>query len=189
MQDIVIFDIDGTLAKTSSERLKFLKPKYGSSVEYNGGKFIFLEELKTKESIVILENEHGVFFLADKSKVKFKPDYEKFNDSLELDEPNENIVRICKALSDFFYIFICTGRNEKFRKRTEDWLKKYDIPASQLWMRPDNNTESDAIVKKRMLDAIQRTCNVIAVFDDREKVVNMWRENGILCCQVAKGEY
>lgn len=189
MQDIVIFDIDGTLAKTSSERLKFLKPKYGSSVEYNGGKFIFLEELKTKESIVILENEHGVFFLADKSKVKFKPDYEKFNDSLELDEPNENIVRICKALSDFFYIFICTGRNEKFRKRTEDWLKKYDIPASQLWMRPDNNTESDAIVKKRMLDAIQRTCNVVAVFDDREKVVNMWRENGILCCQVAKGEY
>lgn len=188
MQDIVIFDIDGTLAKTSPERLKFLKPRAGSPVEYNGGKFVFLEELKTKENIAVLENEHGVF-LADKSKIKFTPDYEKFNDSLELDEPNENIVRICKALSDFFNIFICTGRNEKFRKRTEDWLKKYDIPSSQLWMRPDNNTESDAIVKKRMLDAIQRTCNVVAVFDDRGKVVNMWRENGILCCQVAKGEY
>mgnify|MGYP002699954742 FL=1 len=56
-------------------------------------------------------------------------------------------------------------------------------------MRPNNNSESDAVVKKRMLDAIQRTCNIVAVFDDKEKVVNMWRENGILCCQVAKGEY
>lgn len=188
MQDIVIFDIDGTLAKTSPERLKFLKPKFGSSVEYNGGKFIFLEELKTKENIAVLENEHGVF-LADKSKIKFAPDYEKFNGSLELDEPNENIVRICKALSEIYPIYICTGRNEKFRERTEVWLTNNNIPYNQIWMRPNNNSESDAVVKKRMLDAIQGTCNVIAVFDDREKVVNMWRENGILCCQVAKGEY
>lgn len=189
MQDIVIFDIDGTLAKTSSERLKFLKPKFGSSVEYNGGKFIFLEELKTKESIVILENEHGVFFLADKSKVKFKPDYEAFNNSLEKDIPNKYVAEICRSLSEQYAIYICTGRPEKFRERTERWLGENDIPYNQIWMRPNNNTEPDAVVKKRMLDSIQRTCNVIAVFDDREKVVNMWRENGILCCQVAKGEY
>lgn len=61
MLDVVIFDIDGTLAATSPERIKFLKPKHGSSVEYNGGKFIFLEELKTKENIAVVENEHGVF--------------------------------------------------------------------------------------------------------------------------------
>ena len=71
MDEVIIFDIDGTLAKTSPERLKFLKPKFGSSVEYNGGKFIFLEELKTKENIVVLENEHGVF-LADKSNLMQK---------------------------------------------------------------------------------------------------------------------
>ena len=75
MLDVVIFDIDGTLAKTSPERIKFLKPKFGSSVEYNGGKFVFLEELKTKENIAVVENEHGVF-LADKSKIKFKPEYD-----------------------------------------------------------------------------------------------------------------
>lgn len=188
MQDIVIFDIDGTLAKTSPERLKFLKPKFGSCVEYNGGKFIFLEELKTKENIAVLENEHGVF-LADKSKVKFKPDYEAFNNSLEKDIPNAKVVKICQALADNYAIYICTGRPEKFRERTEKWLESYGIPYNQILMRPDNNSESDAVIKKRMLDSIQRTCNVVAVFDDRDKVVNMWRENGILCCQVAKGEY
>lgn len=188
MLDVVIFDIDGTLAKTSPERIKFLKPKFGSSVEYNGGKFVFLEELKTKENIAALENEHGVF-LADKSKIKFKPDYDSFNDSLELDAPNANLVKICQALSEIYPIYICTGRNVKFRERTEQWLCNNDIPYCELMMRPCGNEESDAVVKKRMLDAIKRTCNIVAVFDDKEKVVNMWRENGILCCQVAKGEY
>lgn len=188
MLDVVIFDIDGTLAATSPERIKFLKPKHGSCVEYNGGKFIFLEELKTKENIAVLENEHGVF-LADKSKVKFKPDYEAFNNSLEKDIPNAKVVKICQALADNYAIYICTGRPEKFRERTEKWLESYGIPYNQILMRPDNNSESDAVIKKRMLDLIQRTCNIVAVFDDREKVVNMWRENDILCCQVAKGEY
>lgn len=188
MQDIVIFDIDGTLAKTSPERLKFLKPKSGSSVEYNGGKFTFVEELKTKENIAVIENEHGVF-LADKSKIKFKPDYEAFNNSLEKDIPNKYVAEICKALSEEYAIYICTGRPEKFRERTEDWLSENNIPYNQIWMRPDNNKEPDDVLKKRMLDSIVKTCNVIAVFDDRDKVVKMWRENGLLCCQVAKGEY
>ena len=28
-----------------------------------------------------------------------------------------------------------------------------------------------------------------AVFDDRDKVVQMWRENGVPCFQVAKGDF
>lgn len=188
MDEVIIFDIDGTLANTSPNRLKFLKLKFGSPVEYNGGKITFLEELKTKENIVVLENEHGIF-LADKNKVKFKPNYEAFNNSLEEDAPNGKVAEICRALSENYPIFICTGRPEKFRKRTEAWLTNNNIPYNQIWMRPNGSTESDAVVKKRMLDAIQKSNTVVAVFDDREKVVNMWRENGILCCQVAKGEY
>ena len=188
MQEVVIFDIDGTLAITSPERLKFLKPRAGSPVEYNGGKFVFLEELKTKENLAVVENEHGIF-LADKSKIKFSPDYNAFNNSLEEDICHPKVVAICQALAEQYAIYICTGREQKFRERTEKWLENHGIPFNKLWMRPDGNKESDAVIKKMMLDAIQRTCNVIAVFDDRDKVVDMWRENGLLCCQVAKGGY
>jgi hypothetical protein len=31
--------------------------------------------------------------------------------------------------------------------------------------------------------------DVVAVFDDRDKVVNMWRENGLTCMQVAYGNF
>lgn len=188
MDEVIIFDIDGTLAITSPERLKFLKPRTGSPVEYNGGKFVFLEELKTKENIAVLENEHGVF-LADKSKIKFSPDYDAFNNSLEKDICHPKVVAICQALAEQYAIYICTGREQKFREKTEKWLESHGIPFNELLMRPDGNKDPDAVIKKVMLDSIQRTCNVVAVFDDREKVVNMWRENGILCCQVAKGEY
>jgi hypothetical protein len=31
--------------------------------------------------------------------------------------------------------------------------------------------------------------NLIAVFDDRDKVVKIWRNNGVRCCQVAEGDF
>ena len=30
---------------------------------------------------------------------------------------------------------------------------------------------------------------IICTFDDRDKVVNMWRENGLTCMQVAPGNF
>ena len=30
---------------------------------------------------------------------------------------------------------------------------------------------------------------ILCVFDDRTKVVNMWRENGLSCFQVAPGDF
>ena len=31
--------------------------------------------------------------------------------------------------------------------------------------------------------------NVAAVFDDRDRVVKMWRDKGLLCCQVYYGDF
>ena len=30
---------------------------------------------------------------------------------------------------------------------------------------------------------------IVAVFDDRQKVVDMWRKNGLTCMQVAPGDF
>jgi hypothetical protein len=32
-------------------------------------------------------------------------------------------------------------------------------------------------------------CGLMAVFDDRDKVVAMWRRNGVACFQVAEGNF
>ena len=58
-------------------------------------------------------------------------------------------------------------------------------------MRKDNNLEkyiSDEILKEKWLLEIGKK-NIMCVFDDRTKIVNMWRRNGINCFQVAEGDF
>jgi hypothetical protein len=46
------------------------------------------------------------------------------------------------------------------------------------------------VLKKQWLDElILQGHEILCVFDDRDKVVKMWRENGISCFQVAEGSF
>ena len=60
-------------------------------------------------------------------------------------------------------------------------------------MRPHTKQEMytpDEVLKKRMLDKhIADKNDVLCVYDDRQKVVDMWRNEGLLCCQVAPGDF
>jgi len=48
----------------------------------------------------------------------------------------------------------------------------------------------DDQLKKLWLDQLfPNTDDVLCVFDDRDKVVKMWRDNGISCLQVAEGNF
>lgn len=185
-----IFDIDGTLAKTSKERLKHLKPMIGSKVKYNGAEFEFIEELKNVKDLAVIRNAYG-HFLARKEQIKFEPDYDAFNASLALDVPNGNVARMANIINNAGYrIFVLSGRSSKYIGETRQWLHKWGIPFDKLMMREEGNKESDVTLKKRFLEDIRKNgYEVIGVFDDRDKVVEMWRAEGLTCFQVAKGEY
>ena len=47
----------------------------------------------------------------------------------------------------------------------------------------------DEILKKEMLDTFVDIDDVFMCVDDRQKVVDMWRENGLTCFQVAPGDF
>jgi predicted kinase len=83
---------------------------------------------------------------------------------------------------------IVSGRPETCRKETEDWLEKHGIIYKAMFMRAENDSRNDAIVKKEIYEAhIKDKYNVNAVFDDRDRVVRMWRSIGLRCFQVAEG--
>lgn len=87
-------------------------------------------------------------------------------------------------------VVICTGRGEEYRDVTERWLIKQGVYYQQLYMRSANDRRNDDIVKEEMLDKIYEDgYNPILVFDDRNRVVDMWRRNGIRCFQVAAGDF
>lgn len=116
-----------------------------------------------------------------------------FEDGCVDDTPYENVIEIIRRIDraniglhpqDRITIFACSGRQDKYRKITEDHLLAWDCPYEELLMRPTGDCRKDSIVKAQFLDYIQQTHEVIMAFDDRQQVVDMWRERGITCAQV-----
>ena len=52
-------------------------------------------------------------------------------------------------------------------------------------MRSRGDKRPDQVIKKEIYDKyIKDKFNVLCVFEDRDKVVEMWRDEGLLCNQV-----
>lgn len=124
--------------------------------------------------------------------VREKPkNYKKFYDDVLLDKPIEPILSIARLLQlGSKNIVISTGRDELCFDATKMWLDIQRIYPKFIFMRNKGDSRQDFIVKKEHLDKMKTLgLTPIAAFDDRTRVVDMWRENGIQCLQVAPGDY
>ena len=87
-------------------------------------------------------------------------------------------------------MLIASGRGEDDRAKTEKWLTDHHIYFEVLYMRPAKDMRPDNIIKYEILEEIRSTHGEpFMVFDDRNQVVDMWRENGVRCVQVAPGDF
>lgn len=87
-------------------------------------------------------------------------------------------------------IILVSGREEKYRPETERWLKAHDIYYSRLYMRPTGDFRKDAIVKEEIYHKhIEPDMRVLFILDDRDQVVDMWRNLGLTCLQVNYGAF
>ena len=163
----VIFDLDGTIADIEIRRKKSIKP--------NG------------------KMDWDIFFHPD---------------NIKYDKPIPAIVNLIQTYEDKAYkIVIFSGRNDRSWKETKDWLKTHNIPHDLLVMRPDKFKSKsspvadgnpatgdmrfmpDEILKKKMLDEFVDIDDVLFVVDDRQKVVDMWRDLGLVVLQPAPGNF
>lgn len=143
--DIVIFDLDGTLA----------------------------------------DIEHRQHFVQGKKKR-----WREFFAGCVDDKPHLAVIKMLQALHPTYRIYIVSGRSDEVRAPTEAWLAANHIPYDQLIMRSENDYTPDNVLKIRWVNEgrIEKK-RILCVFDDRDKVVKMWRENGIPCFQVAEGNF
>jgi len=120
-----------------------------------------------------------------------KKDFDAFYDAMALDTINEKIRGMCNIyFMNDWHIIICTGRPEKYRDVTEQWLKSYGVFYKELMMRPDDRRhDPDYEVKQDMLDKIRLEREVHFCVDDRKQVVDMYRKNGCLVLQCDDGEF
>ena len=135
------------------------------------------------------------------TKGKGKMDWDIFfSDKLvELDDPNMPVIMMAQALKAFgCKIAIFSGRSASSEQVTKNWLAKHDVQFDILKMRPTNHPFKFMPDEKLKLGWFEEVfvnpedmdeAEVVGVFDDRQKVVDMWREIGLTCMQVAPGNF
>jgi len=120
-----------------------------------------------------------------------RKNWDAFFAGCHLDEPNEAVVALVKALIHEHRVVYCSGRPEKTRKATEGWLLEHlGVTDPQLYMRGDHDRRGDDIVKRELLHRIRADgYDPKLAIDDRKRVVDMWRSEGLVCAQVAEGDF
>lgn len=129
---------------------------------------------------------HRRKFIATKPK-----NYPAFEKTMHLDTP---IPHIIKAVQDLhaagWTIVMCSGRGMQNKQVTADWLKQHGVPYHAMYMRAEKDYRKDSIIKAELLaQAREDGFEPDIVFDDRNQVVEMWREHSIPCVQVAEGDF
>jgi hypothetical protein len=187
---MIIFDLDGTLADCEHRR-HFVDP-----------------EKALEKDMHLLKDDIGLYYVDADPAIKsyWKPDWKSFYEACDEDKPIIPTMELYSRLwkeSDYYDDFcIWSGRCASVRKKTEKWLEKYDIRYSELKMRPIGDSTPDDELKERWLDEYlkldpnklegtkySRKDPIEFVFDDRPKVVRMWRHRGIFvfdCNQTGK---
>ena len=138
-------------------------------------------------TLALIDNRRNI------SMVDGKRDWDIFFDpkNIDMDLPNQTVIDMARILdsTDKYQIFILSGRSDRTKDATIDWLDKYGIRYDNLIMRPKkHHFMPDNDFKQMVLDDIGAD-NVAMVFDDRQQVVDMWRSNGLTTFQVADGDF
>lgn len=137
-------------------------------------------------------NDHRQHFLKQEP-----PNWDEFFLASKNDKPNEPVITMMLALATMFQhgrypdealIYIFSGRSDIAEDITREWLSRYGVPYDSLKMRKDGDYTPDDQLKKQWLNKLGVE-NILFCVDDRQKVVDMWRNQGLTVFQVAPGNF
>ena len=103
------------------------------------------------------------------------------------DVPNTGMCDMIRKLQEDFVIVVATGRDTTQEAVTKEWLAKQGINADEFYFRTNKDYRKGVVVKKEQIEAILEKYDIVAIFDDCEPIVDMYREMGLTVLQPNKG--
>jgi len=124
----------------------------------------------------------------------FKPNWDAFHAACVDDTLIEPVAKLLISLArSGADIWVWSGRMETVRNETVQWFEQYEFLhlIKGLRMRPAKDYTVDHVLKESWLKSLspEDRARLVCVFDDRDQVVEMWRRNGVVCAQVAPGDF
>lgn len=121
-----------------------------------------------------------------------KPDWDGFFLACVDDLPNAPVISVIQSLKQSGHkIHVFSARGEIAHSQTVEWLQDHKVPYDELTLRESGCYTPDEELKREWLDKYYPSykSQILCVFDDRNKVVEMWRSLGLSCFQVADGDF
>ena len=119
-------------------------------------------------------------------------DWDSFRKETVNDTPVQWVCDIAKRhISQGDEVAFFSARNESEREITEKQISQWIGDGHKgVFLRPDGDYRCDAEFKSELADRFEDIGGQIdLVYDDRNKVVDMWRQRGTTVVQVADGDF
>lgn len=127
--------------------------------------------------------EHREHYLKREPK-----DWRGFYAACPADEPCGPVVAIAHSMIAAGHdVHIWSGRSGEVNDETVHWLTRVGLDTVPRRLRPEGDHRPDTRLKAEWMEQEGRKPDL--VFEDRASMVAMWRSHGIICCQVAPGEF
>jgi hypothetical protein len=131
---------------------------------------------------VLLDLDHTISNAFWRDSMIGVESWDKYHEASKDDQPFRNMVSLINSLASVGYTIIgITGRNEKFRQLTTNWLLKHRIDVDELLMRPDDNFEKNGVMKiKAIEERFKKNYKEIQfLIDDNEETILEFFKLGI----------
>jgi predicted kinase len=127
---------------------------------------------RKKDQCVIIDVDGTLAYKGDRG-------YFDYN-LVSLDIPNIKLIEIINLLPKNVKRIIVSGRIDECKDVTEEWLRYNGVYYDEIYMRKTGDNRCDTFVKKEIYEEnIKNRYEVLAVYDDRPKVIRMWKEQGL----------
>lgn len=137
----------------------------------------------SKPNCVVIDMDSTMCFNMSK-----RPWYGKGSTEMMLDDvPNVNMVKLLQIIHKYCPVIVCTGRDTSQKEVTKQWLAKYDIFPTKIYMRQANDFRKGVEIKEELINQILEEYNIIAIFEDSEPIVQKLRDMGLTVLQPNKG--
>jgi hypothetical protein len=122
---------------------------------------------------VVADVRHRLHFLQNRPK-----DWDRFFAAAPADPAHPEGLAVIARLADDHEIVFVTGRPDRLRRDTVEWLETHRLGAHRLFMRPDGDRRPAAQVKRELITALARDREIGIVVDDDALVLDALRDAG-----------
>lgn len=153
-----------------------------------------------RNSIVVFDLDGTVCDSSHRIEHIVNRNWDAFYAGIEHDPAHADAVEVLRCMRRFDKTLVCcTARDERYIRQTQNWLNNNRLGGISLLMRPSGDEAPSPVLKPRLLLGwLKETLSnswirpqemVHFIMEDRNSVVQAWRDLGFNCWQVREGKY